>query len=255
MPSHPASSSTVASTQGKTSRHSKYAVQVSNVFKTFKSGDIEVHATNDVSFELEEGEFAAIVGPSGSGKSTLMNLLGTIDKPTRGEIYIDGIALSKMNGDDLAEFRRKKLGFVFQAFNLINGLTAEENVELPLMLDHRTEQERRQKADALLTHLGLAKRLRMRPTQLSGGEQQRVAIARALVNDPTLILADEPTGNLDSKSGDEVIRLLRNISSGSKGKVTIIMITHDPDLTRYCDKVIHIRDGKIEKIVVGKVAK
>ena len=177
-------------------------MQVKNVFKTFKSGEIEVHATNDVSFELEEGDFAAIVGPSGSGKSTLMNLLGTIDKPTRGEIYIDGIALSKMNGDDLAEFRKKKLGFVFQAFNLINGLTAEENVELPLMLDDMSERERKAKADELLIHLGLKNRLKMRPTQLSGGEQQRVAIARALINDPTLVLADEPTGNLDSKSGE-----------------------------------------------------
>lgn len=252
MPVYSASTPTGTSVRARPARSPKYAVKVSNVFKTFKSGDVEVHATNDVSFELEEGEFAAIVGPSGSGKSTLMNLLGTIDKPTRGEIYIDGIALSKMNGDDLAEFRRTKLGFVFQAFNLINGLTAEENVELPLMLDQMPEHDRKAKADQLLSHLGLEKRLKMRPTQLSGGEQQRVAIARALINDPTLVLADEPTGNLDSKSGEEVIKLLRNISSGSKGKVTIIMITHDPDLTRYCDKVIHIRDGKIEKIVVAK---
>ena len=229
-----------------------YAVKVRNVSKIFKSGDVEVHATRDVSFELAEGEFAAIIGPSGSGKSTLMNLLGTIDKPTHGEIYIDGIALSKMDGDDLAEFRRKKLGFVFQAFNLINGLTAEENVELPLLLGHASAKERKRKADELLINLGLKNRLKMRPTQLSGGEQQRVAIARALVNDPTLVLADEPTGNLDSKSGDEVIKLLRSISSSSKGKVTIIMITHDPDLTKYCDKVIHIRDGRIEKIVVAK---
>lgn len=238
------------STSGPTRK--QFAVKVSKVFKTFKSGEIEVHASNDVSFELEEGEFAAIVGPSGSGKSTLMNLLGTIDKPTSGEIYIDGIALSEMKGDELAEFRRKKLGFVFQAFNLINGLTAEENVELPLMLGAGTERDRKTKADGLLIHLGLKNRLKMRPTQLSGGEQQRVAIARALVNDPTLILADEPTGNLDSKSGDEVIKLLRSISSSGKGKVTIIMITHDPDLTRYCDKVIHIRDGRIEKIVVAR---
>jgi putative ABC transport system ATP-binding protein len=230
----------------------QYAVKVSNVSKIFKTGDVEVHATQDVSFELDEGEFAAIVGPSGSGKSTLMNLLGTIDKPTHGEIYIDGIALSKMDGDDLAEFRRKKLGFVFQAYNLINGLTAEENVELPLTLDNMSERERKQKADELLTHLGLKNRLKMRPTQLSGGEQQRVAIARALINNPTLVLADEPTGNLDSKSGEEVIQLLRNINIEGKGKVTIIMITHDPDLTRHCDKVIHIRDGRIEKIEVAK---
>jgi len=252
MSDYSAVSSNTSSLRGKQARASRYAVLVKNVFKTFKSGEVEVHATNDVSFALDEGDFAAIVGPSGSGKSTLMNLLGTIDKPTRGEIYIDGIALSKMDGDSLAEFRKKKLGFVFQAFNLINGLTAEENVELPLMLDDMSERERKEKADELLIHLGLKNRLKMRPTQLSGGEQQRVAIARALINDPTLVLADEPTGNLDSKSGEEVIKLLRSISSGSKGKVTIVMITHDPDLTRYCDKVIHIRDGKIEKIVVAK---
>lgn len=226
----------------------KYSVKVDNISKIYKSGEIEVAALEGISFTLKEGDFAAIVGPSGSGKSTLMNILGTIDRPSHGEVYIDGIATSKMNGDKLAEFRNKKLGFIFQAFNLINGLDAEKNVELPLLAGPTPEAERREKAEKLLIRLGLGHRLKLKPTQLSGGEQQRVAVARALVNNPTLILADEPTGNLDSKSGDEVIKLLREISQ--TGNVTIIMVTHNLDITKYCDKVIYIKDGKMEKQVV-----
>ncbi len=229
---------------------SDYSVKVSNITKVYKSGDIQVNALDNVSFALKEGEFAAIVGPSGSGKSTLMNILGTIDKPTTGQVYIDGIETSKMTGSQLAEFRNRKLGFVFQAFNLINGLDAERNVALPLMVEGVSEAQRKKKADALLTRLGLGNRLQLKPTQLSGGEQQRVAGARALINDPTLILADEPTGNLDTKSGDEVVKLLKDISSG--GKVTIVMITHNPDLTKRCDRVIHIRDGKLEREQINK---
>lgn len=219
-----------------------------NVGKTYRSGDIEVNALQGVSFKLHEGDFAAIVGPSGSGKSTLMNILGTIDKPTSGEIYIDGVPTSKMDGNRLAEFRNRKLGFVFQAFNLINGLDATTNVMLPLIAGSVHRDDRAAKAEMLLEKLGLGARLRLTPMQLSGGEQQRVAIARALINSPTLILADEPTGNLDTKTGDDVIKLLREVSSS--GKVTIIMVTHNPDTTRYCDKIIHIRDGKMEKEVV-----
>lgn len=225
-----------------------YSVKVNNVSKVYRSGSIEVVALKDVSFSLKEGEFVAIVGPSGSGKSTLMNILGTIDKPTKGEVYIDGIATSKMNGDELADFRNKRLGFVFQAYNLINGLDTEKNVELPLMTTNMSNEARKNKAEKLLAQLGLGERLKLRPTQLSGGEQQRVALARALVNDPTLILADEPTGNLDTKSGEDVIKLLKNISKG--GKVTIVMITHNLDITEYCDRIIHIKDGKVEKIEV-----
>lgn len=228
----------------------KYSVRVDNVSKIYKSGEIEVRALENISFTLKEGDFAAIVGPSGSGKSTLMNILGTIDRPTHGEVYIDGMPTSRMDGDELAEFRNKKLGFVFQAFNLIVGLDAEKNVELPLMVNPMSDEERRKRADRLLTRLGIGHRLKNNPTQLSGGEQQRVAIARALVNDPTLILADEPTGNLDTRSGEEVIKLLKEISKS--GNVTMIMVTHNPDTTRLCDKIIYIKDGKMEKQEVLK---
>jgi putative ABC transport system ATP-binding protein len=230
-------------------KDTKYSVILNGVGKIYTSGDIKVNALEGVSFRLKKGDFAAIVGPSGGGKSTLMNIIGTIDKPTHGEVYIDGIATSKMEGNNLAEFRNTKLGFVFQAFNLINGLDAEQNVALPLIASNIPESERKARADKLLIQLGLSHRLKLKPTQLSGGEQQRVAIARALINNPTLILADEPTGNLDTKSGEEVIKMLRDISKG--GNVTIIMVTHNPDLTKYCDEIIYIKDGKIEK----KVAK
>ena len=223
-----------------------YSVVVKGISRVYRMSEtLEVDALTDVSFKLKRGEFVAIVGPSGSGKSTLMHILGTIDKPTNGEVYIDGIPTSKMDGDELAEFRNKKLGFVFQAYNLITGLDAEKNVELPLMTESMSDSERRGKAEKMLGRLGLGERLKMRPTQLSGGEQQRVAIARALVNDPTLILADEPTGNLDTHSGDEVIKLLRSICRS--GNVTIVMVTHNLDIAKYCDRIIHIKDGKIEK--------
>jgi putative ABC transport system ATP-binding protein len=227
----------------------KESVKVVGVSKVYDSGVIKVNALDKVSFVLKEGEFAAIVGPSGSGKSTLMHILGTIDKPSSGEVYIDGIATSKMDGNEFAEFRNKKLGFIFQAYNLITELDAQRNVELPLMITDMSERERSEKAVALLEQLGLKERLRLKPTQLSGGEQQRVAIARALVNEPKMVLADEPTGNLDTKAGEEVIKLLKGISK--KRNVTIVMVTHNPDITRRCDRVIHIKDGMIEKIVVN----
>jgi putative ABC transport system ATP-binding protein len=228
----------------------EYSVRLDNVSKIYKSGEVEVRALEHISFSLKRGEFAAIVGPSGSGKSTLMNILGTIDKPSHGEVYIDGVATSGMNGNELAEFRNRELGFVFQAFNLIPGINAEENVELPLMVNSAPEEERKRRADELLTRLGIGHRLKNNPTQLSGGEQQRVAVARALVNNPALILADEPTGNLDTKSGEEVIKLLGSISKS--GNVTIVMVTHNPDTTKFCDKIIYIKDGKMEKQEVLK---
>jgi putative ABC transport system ATP-binding protein len=227
-----------------------HSVVVENISKVYETGDIRVNALKDVSFALEKGEFAAIVGPSGSGKSTLMHILGTIDKPSSGEVYIDGIATSKMDGNKLAEFRNGKLGFVFQAFNLVNGLTAEMNVELPLMVNPMPSSERKNKARQLLDYLGLHDRAYLKPTQLSGGQQQRVAVARALVNNPSLVLADEPTGNLDTKSGDEVIKLFKDICKDKN--VTIVMVTHNPDITRKCDRVIHIKDGRLDKNEVLK---
>lgn len=226
------------------------SVVVKNVSKTYHTNFIEVKALEDVSFTLYKGEFAAIVGPSGSGKSTLMHILGTIDKPTSGEVYIGGVPTSKMKGDQLAEFRNEKLGFVFQSFNLVNGLSAEENVELPLMINKIPQSERRKAADKYLTQLGLEDRLKLKPNQLSGGQQQRVAVARELINKPTLILADEPTGNLDTKSKEEVMKLFKGISRDTN--VTIVMVTHDPDTTKYCDRVIHIKDGRLEKNEVLK---
>ena len=223
----------------------KYSVRVEGVSKIYRSGDIEVDALRDVSFKLKQGDFAAIVGPSGSGKSTLMHIMGTIDKPTSGEVYIDDVATSKMSGDRLAEFRNRKLGFVFQAFNLVNGLNAELNVQLPLMVNPMSDAERKNRSNRLLMQLGLGDRMRLKPTQLSGGQQQRVAVARALVNKPSMVLADEPTGNLDTKSGDEVIKLFKNISRTEN--VTVVMVTHNPDITRQCDRVIHIKDGMLEK--------
>lgn len=222
-----------------------YSVRVRDVRKVYRSGNIRVKALDGISFALEKGDFAAIVGPSGSGKSTLMNIIGTIDRPTSGEVYIDGMPTSHMTGDSLSGFRNRKLGFVFQAFNLVNGLDAQKNIELPLMLSPISEEERRNKVRMMLSQLGLSDRAGLKPTQLSGGQQQRVAIARALVNDPTLILADEPTGNLDSRSGRDVIKLLKRISD--TGSVTIVIVTHNPDIAKACNKVIHLKDGRIDK--------
>jgi putative ABC transport system ATP-binding protein len=225
-----------------------YSVKVDNVSKVYKTGSVEVDALIDVSFSLKQGEFVAIVGPSGSGKSTLMHLLGTIDKPTKGEVYIDGMPTSEMSGMELAQFRNKKLGFVFQAYNLINGLDAGLNVQLPLMVDPMLDSERERKAQKLMSELGISDKMKLKPTQLSGGQQQRVAVARALVNNPTLVLADEPTGNLDTKSGDEVIKLFRELCRTKN--VTIVMVTHNPDITKKCDRVLHIKDGRLEKEVI-----
>ena len=175
----------------------------------------------------------------------MMNVLGTIDKPTGGEIYIDGVAVSKMSGNELADFRNKKLGFVFQSFNLIKGLDAEKNVELPLMVTNLSSAERKKRADELLVGLGLGHRLKNKPYQLSGGEQQRVAVARALVNKPAMLLADEPTGNLASQQSNEVIKILRRISE--EDGVTVVMVTHNMDLTKHCDRILHIKDGKLEQ--------
>jgi ABC-type lipoprotein export system ATPase subunit len=207
-------------------------------------GDAPVQAVNDVSLTVSQGEFVAIQGPSGSGKSTLLNLIGTLDQPTAGRVVVDGVDVSTLQGDGLADFRRQTIGFVFQLFNLVPALNALENVMLPLIpyrrgLKFGLESRSRE----LLTAMGLEHRLRHLPGQLSGGEQQRVAIARALINQPKLILADEPTGNLDSKAGEEVVQLLQRLNQDSG--ITILLVTHDSTVSACSDRVIHFQDGAI----------
>ena len=204
-------------------------------------------ALRDVSLSIPKGEFAAIIGPSGSGKTTLLNLIGTLDKPTKGEVFLDGVPTSALRGNRLAELRNRKLGFVFQFFNLVPYLTAEENVQLPLVAMGVPTSKRSMKAKEMLNQLGLGDKVNKKPSELSGGEQQRVAIARALANEPPIVLADEPTGNLDTKSAENVAFVLRTICE-ERG-VTVIMVTHNLELSKYINKMIYLRDGSIERIV------
>lgn len=213
--------------------------------KVYGSGDIAVHALDGVDLSIQRGEFVAIMGPSGSGKSTLMNILGCLDKPTSGEYFLDGRDVSKLGKNDLAEVRNQKLGFIFQSFNLLPRQTALENVMLPMLYDltrNETAQEQEQRAIAALESVGLGQRLHHRPNQLSGGQQQRVAVARALVNNPPVILADEPTGNLDSHSSEEVLDLLDQLNQQG---VTIVMVTHEHDIALRAQRIIWVHDGKI----------
>ncbi len=205
-------------------------------------GKVEVKALNGVNASIGQGEFVAIMGPSGGGKSTFLNLVGMLDTPTSGEIYINGIDVTKMNSSTRAEYRLKHIGFVFQFFNLFNELTAVENVMFPMMLDKQPNYKDR--AKELLDLVGLGDRLRHLPSELSGGQQQRVTIARSLANDPKILLADEPTGNLDTKSSTEIIELFRKLNQ-ERGQ-TIVMVTHSPEIGRMADRIIHFRDGKIE---------
>ncbi|MCX8201165.1 MAG: ABC transporter ATP-binding protein [Candidatus Caldarchaeum sp.] len=209
-------------------------------------------ALDGVSMKIRRGEMVAIVGPSGSGKSTLLNMLGALDRPTEGKVIIDGVDISRLDDNKRAQVRNMKIGFVFQSYNLINRLTALKNVELPLSLRDVPEQQRRNLALSMLAEVGLESKAFKRPTQLSGGEQQRVAIARALVTEPSIILADEPTGNLDSKSGAVVVKILKELSR--KGN-TVIVVTHNMEVAREADRIIYIRDGKIEKEEVLAVAR
>jgi putative ABC transport system ATP-binding protein len=222
-----------------------FVVRTVGLSRQYTMGDTVVDALRDVDLSLARGEFVALVGPSGSGKSTLLNLIGGLDRPTSGEVWIDAVELSASDERTLTRHRREHVGFVFQTFNLLPRLTAEENVALPLMFAGVPEQERRQRARALLQRVGLARRLDHRPTQLSGGEQQRVAIARAMVGEPALILADEPTGNLDTVTGGEIMGLLKELNQ-ERG-VTVLVVTHDPEVAAYAGRIVTLRDGQVEE--------
>jgi len=222
-------------------------VELKNVSKVYKMEKVEVLALKGVNMKIKRGEFVAVVGPSGSGKSTLLHMIGCLDRPTKGEVILDGIDVSKLSDNELSRIRAEKIGFVFQFFNLYPTLTALENVELPMMIVEKNRKERKRRARELLKIVGMEKRAEHLPSQLSGGERQKVAIARALANDPPLILADEPTGNLDSKSGKEIVALLDKLQE-EKGK-TIVMVTHMQDIAKFAERLIYLKDGEIIKEV------
>ena len=218
-------------------------IQTQELVKVYYFGEVEVHALRGVSLSIEKGEFVAIMGPSGSGKSTFMNILGFLDQPTRGQYLLEGINGEHLSRDELAEIRNQKIGFVFQGFNLLARTSALENIELPLIYARTSTSKRKEMAQKALSAVGLEGRGHHHPSQLSGGEQQRVAIARALVNQPSILLADEPTGNLDSKTSVEIMDIFQRLN-GDMG-ITIIMITHEPDIALFAKRNIHFRDGVI----------
>jgi len=217
-------------------------IVVEDLWKTYNMGEQEVHALQGISLRIRQNEYVAIMGPSGSGKSTLMNLIGCLDTPTRGRYWLSGHLVSDLNDDELARIRNKEIGFVFQTFNLLARATALHNVELPLIYNGTSAVERLERAEEALRSVNLETRMNHKPNELSGGQRQRVAIARALVNRPSIILADEPTGNLDSKTGDEIMALFDNLHAHGN---TIVLVTHEPDIAEYANRVVHIRDGKI----------
>ncbi len=232
----------------------KEIIRLGDVRRYYEMGENIVRALDGLNIEINRGDFIAIMGPSGSGKSTAMNLVGSLDTPTEGSIYLDKNNISHMGESELAQLRGRKIGFIFQSFNLIPNLTAKENVMLPMLFQGMEKEERETKAEELLKLVDLADRMDHYPNQLSGGEQQRVAIARALANDPEVILADEPTGNLDTKTGDKVINFLEELHK--KGK-TIVMVTHDAKLAEHANVIYHLKDGMVEKVtkkVKGKWA-
>lgn len=223
------------------------AVETRDLKKIYQLGKVQVPALRGVTVKFFRGEMAVIMGPSGSGKTTLLNLIGTFDRPTSGRIYIDGQDLTRMGERELTRLRREKIGFVFQFYNLIPVLTAFENVELPMLISGKPREERRRRTEELLELVGLSQRGHHRPDELSGGEQQRVAIARALANRPSIVLADEPTGDLDTKTGREVVEALRR--AAKEEEVAVIVVTHDPAVAERADRVLRIRDGRIVKEV------
>ena len=217
-------------------------ITVDKINKTYKTGSLELQVLKNISFKVDKGEFLAIMGSSGSGKSTMMNILGCLDNQYEGRYILDGIDISKSNENELSEIRNKKIGFIFQSFNLLPRLTALENVELPLVYSSIPKEERHKRANELLEMVGLKDRTHHRPNELSGGQRQRVAIARALVNDPSIILADEPTGNLDSKSEGEIIEILQKLNKMGK---TIVIVTHEPSIGEIAERKIIFKDGEI----------
>jgi putative ABC transport system ATP-binding protein len=219
-------------------------IQVEELWKTYEMGAEKLHALRGVSLEIKKGEYVAIMGPSGSGKSTLMNLIGCLDSPTKGKYWLAGKLVSELNDDELAYIRNKEIGFVFQTFNLLPRATALHNVELPMIYNGTPSVERIERAKAALKQVDLSDRMMHKPNELSGGQRQRVAIARALVNSPSILLADEPTGNLDSATGEEIMALFARLHQQGN---TIILVTHEHDIALHAYRVIHIRDGKIER--------
>ncbi len=229
---------------GEQLRRDGIVIRTYDLWKTYTMGDQEIHAVSGVSIEIHKGEYVAIMGPSGSGKSTLMNLIGCLDTPTKGQYYIAGRLVSNLNDDELAHIRNKEIGFVFQTFNLLPRLTALQNVELPLIYSGMQPADRLREAQGAIQHVDLVQRMYHKPNELSGGQRQRVAIARALVANPSILLADEPTGNLDSATGIEIMALFDQLHQQGN---TIILVTHEADIATYAHRVIHIRDGKVEK--------
>lgn len=217
-------------------------IALEDVKKTYQMGDTAVHALDGVTLGIARGEFVAITGPSGSGKSTLMNILGCLDRPSSGSYRLDGSEVAELNDDQLATTRNRKIGFVFQSFNLLPRISAQKNIELPLVYAGISDDERRARAENVLRGVGLLERKDHRPNELSGGQRQRVAIARALVTDPAILIADEPTGNLDSKSSNEIMEIFCGLHQQER---TIIMVTHEADIAAYAQRVIHVRDGRI----------
>jgi len=220
-------------------------IQLDHIHKTYTMGDVQVHALRGVSLTIREGEFVAIMGASGSGKSTMMNIVGCLDRPTKGTYILDGQDVSEMSKDERADIRSHKIGFVFQGFNLLSRTSALENVELPMLYAGVSSGQRHERAMASLAAVGLAGREQNHPNQLSGGQQQRVAVARALVNNPALILADEPTGNLDSRTSIEVMEIFQRLNR-ERG-ITLVLVTHEPDIAQYATRIVVFKDGKIKK--------